>query len=68
MATKKANLTASPIDRCDIKTWSGDCLQTSYPSDGEKYLCASCGTISHLDHEVAHDGFPYISGDYDRLI
>lgn len=68
MAYKRTNLAVSPNGRCDIKTWSGDCQQNSYQSEGEKYLCASCGTISHLDHEVVHDGFPYVSGDYNRLI
>ncbi|MDR3581188.1 MAG: hypothetical protein P4L44_14600 [Oryzomonas sp.] len=68
MAYKRMNLTASPEGRCDIKTWSGDCRQASYQFDGEKYLCTSCGILSHLDHEVDHQIFPYVSGDYDRLI
>lgn len=52
---------------CDIRVWSGDCRQSSYTTDGEKYLCASCGMIPGLDHEVRHDIFPYISGDTDKL-
>lgn len=67
-SNKKTNVTASPKERCDIKTWSGDCRHAGHSSGGDKYLCVSCGTISNLDHEVSHDGFPYVSGDYDRLI
>ena len=68
MSYKKSSQAASPKDRCDIKIWSGDCRHTSYQSDGEKYLCTSCGTLSHLDHEVVHQFFPYVCGDYDSLI
>ena len=68
MAYKKQDQTASANNQCDIKIWSGDCRQSSYQSVGEKYLCTSCGTLSHLDHEVIHNIFPHISGDYDRLM
>ena len=68
MANKGTNIEASSKERCDIKIWSGDCLQASYSSTGKKYQCTSCGTISHLDHEVGHSGFPHVSGDYDILM
>jgi hypothetical protein len=53
-------------ERCDIRTWSGMCRSDS-TNISDKYLCASCGTIPDLDHEVRHETFPYISGDEDNL-
>jgi len=67
MMYERTNMTPPQADRCDIRIWSGDCRQSSYSTDGEKYLCASCGVISSLDHEVNHGIFPYVSGDYDTL-
>ncbi|QEM67519.1 hypothetical protein FO488_04735 [Geobacter sp. FeAm09] len=68
MTTERTNLTTAPGERCDIKIWSGDCERSGHPAEGEKYLCVSCGTIVGLDHEVTHDIFPSVSGDYDKLI
>lgn len=54
-------------DRCDIKIWSGDCLQTDAPTLGEKYLCKSCGRIDDIEHEVSHEYYSNVSGDYQNL-
>ena len=59
--------TQAPQERCDIRVWSGECRQEEYATDGEKYLCTTCGTIKSLDHEMRHEVFPYISGDTDNL-
>ena len=52
---------------CDVKVWAASCLRSEYSSEGDKYLCATCGTIVGLDHEVHHEIFPHISGDEDNL-
>ena len=69
MAYKESTmkLTASTEERCDSKIWSGDCQQSNYTTSGEKYLCASCGVISNLDHEVHHEIFPHVCGDDKNL-
>ena len=54
-------------ERCDIKIWSGACGKSDATNPGEKYLCAICGEIPNLDHEMRHDTFPYIVGDKDFL-
>jgi len=60
-------MTASYDDSCDIRIWSGDCEQLEAPSLSGKYLCKSCGMIDVLDHEVRHDYYSYVSGDYQKL-
>ncbi len=52
---------------CDVKIWSEECMRDDFATSGEKYLCTSCGRIATLDHEVHHEIFPYVSGDYDKL-
>lgn len=52
---------------CDVKIWSEECLRSDFATGGEKYLCTSCGKIASLDHEIRHEIFPYVSGDYDNL-
>jgi hypothetical protein len=52
---------------CDVKIWSGSCERSEYSDPGEKYLCATCGKIAGLDHEVHHEGFPHVCGDEDNL-
>lgn len=54
-------------ERCDVRVWSGDCKQEDAPSMSAKYLCTSCGTIDGLEHEVCHDFYSYVSGDYQSL-
>ncbi len=53
--------------RCDTRVWSGSCEKSDYRDMSDKYLCSACGTISALDHEVRHEVFPLVSGDYDNL-
>jgi hypothetical protein len=65
--TKKTIMTESPQERCDIKVWSGECRQSDSETGGKEYLCPLCGTISGLDHELHHEGFPHVSGDTDNL-
>ena len=52
---------------CEVRVWSADCQHSEYTAEGDKYLCASCGTIVGLNHEVHHEHFPHISGDEDNL-
>jgi len=54
-------------DRCDIKVWADSCQRSEYTSKSDKYLCASCGTIRELDHEMHHEHFPHLSGDKDSM-
>ena len=61
---KRTTKAGASAERCDIKTWSGECEHTPGSS---KYLCATCGTIVDLNHEMRHDTFPYMSGDTDNL-
>lgn len=55
-------------ERCDIKVWSGACDSGSDTDTPDKYLCRLCETIPGLDHEVRHEIFPHVSGDYDRMM
>jgi len=64
---EKTNINESKEEGCDIRTWSGECQHSSYTSSGDKYVCVTCGKITDLDHEVRHEGFPHVSGDYDNL-
>ncbi len=64
---EKKIMTGPSQKRCDIKTWSGECRQSDSPSGEKKYLCAVCGTIVDLNHEVRHEHFPHVSGDTDNL-
>jgi len=52
---------------CDVKIWCGDCERGEYTTRGDKYLCAVCGKILNLGHEVHHEIFPHVSGDEDHL-
>jgi len=54
-------------ESCDIRVWSGSCEHGEAGSSGEKYLCPLCETVATLDHEVKHDTFSHVSGDYDNL-
>ena len=63
----ETDITESNEESCDIRIWSGDCKQSVYMSSGDKYLCASCGKILNLNHEMRHEIFPHISGDADFL-
>ena len=57
----------SPKERCDTRVWSGECEHGDYSASGDKYLCKVCGTIEKLDHEVNHEVYPHVSGDYDNM-
>jgi len=52
---------------CDIRIWSGSCEHVTEMEGSDTYLCDTCGVIEGLDHEVRHDGYPHVSGDYDSL-
>lgn len=52
---------------CDVRVWSGACHHAT-SDDSEKYLCSACEAIAGLDHEVRHEIFPHVSGDYDRMM
>jgi hypothetical protein len=53
--------------RCDVRVWSFDCKHDDTSSLSDKYLCSQCGTLGDLQHEVRHDFFSYVSGDYQNL-
>ena len=53
---------------CDVRVWSGACDHGADSGDAEKYLCSVCEAISGLDHEVRHEIFPHVSGDYERMM
>ncbi len=53
---------------CDVRVWSGACDRGPDHDTPEKYLCQYCETLTGLDHEVRHDIFPHVSGDYNRLM
>jgi Zn finger protein HypA/HybF involved in hydrogenase expression len=59
--------TGAALESCDIRVWCESCQRSEYKTEGEKYLCASCGKILSLDHEVHHEPFPHLSGDKDNL-
>jgi hypothetical protein len=69
MTTEKGKdeIKATSEPECDIKVWSGTCEQSEYTTPGDKYLCASCGKIASLNHEVHHEHFPHVSGDETQL-
>lgn len=54
-------------ERCDIRVWSADCKNEEATTESERYLCRTCGTIDTMEHEVRHDFFSYVSGDYNNL-
>lgn len=60
-------MTAKPGGDCHVRVWCAECKRSDYTTSGDKYLCASCGKIMNLDHEVGHDMFPHVSGDYRKL-
>jgi len=65
--TRKGDIMSAQEQSCDIRVWCEECQQSSYTTKEEKYLCAVCGKILKLDHEVRHEGFPHVSGDPDNL-
>lgn len=65
--TEKQGMQETSEKGCDIRIWCQECQQSEYVTSGEKYLCAYCGKIMALDHEVRHEIFPHVSGDYDNL-
>ncbi|TGU71685.1 hypothetical protein E4633_15380 [Geomonas terrae] len=66
---EKTTKTGVEIDdhACDVRVWSPSCQRNVYSNDSEKYLCASCGTIPDLKHEMHHEHFPHLSGDTDDM-
>lgn len=57
----------SPLERCDIRVWSGKCAHRDKKSGEIVYSCDICETIGNLDHEVHHCAFPYVSGDTEKI-
>ena len=52
---------------CDIRVWCDSCRRSEFRSKSDKYLCASCGKIMVLDHEIGHEHFPHLSGDPENM-
>lgn len=65
---RKEFTTTETGENCDIRVWSGACDHGPDKESSEKYLCNLCETIPGLDHEVRHEIFPHVSGDYDRMM
>jgi hypothetical protein len=63
----KSTMTELSQERGDIKIWSEECRNSSYTNSGDQYLCTSRGIIPALNHEVRHETFPYVSGNYENL-
>lgn len=64
---KKVETSGMLEESCDVRVWCEPCQRSDYTTEGDKYLCASCGKILVLDHEVHHEIFPHIRGDEDNL-
>jgi hypothetical protein len=69
MATFQRNFGAAEDSHkgCDSRTWSGSCKHAEDKVGEDLYLCDVCGVIEGLDHEVCHEGFPHVCGDYTTL-
>ncbi|BCS53547.1 hypothetical protein [Geobacter sp. SVR] len=67
MATHKLNLPDQPEQNCDVSIWCEECQQGEYTTSEDKYLCAACGKILGMNHEVRHEIFPHVAGDYREL-
>jgi hypothetical protein len=64
---KDLNAVGGSDERCDIRVWSGSCDHGPGGDKGERYRCELCESIADIDHEVRHEIFPHVSGDYDLL-
>jgi len=64
---EESKLAETPGAGCDVRVWCAACQQSDFKTEGDKYLCSSCGKIVGLTHEVRHEGFPHVSGDDDNL-
>lgn len=67
MTEQERSMVETPVENCDIKVWCGDCKRDQYTTSGDKYLCATCGKILNMGHEVHHEIFPHVVGDADHL-
>ncbi len=57
-----------PEESCDTRIWCEECKRSDYTTEGEKYLCVSCGKLLNKgEHEVHHEVFPHVVGDKDIL-
>jgi hypothetical protein len=54
-------------ERCDIRVWSDSCRRSEQTDQSDKYLCAACGSVPVLHHEMHHEHFPHLCGDEDEL-
>lgn len=57
----------APEKTCDVRVWGPACEHTTYSDKSDKYLCAACGTVQRLDHEIGHEIFPHLKGDPDNM-
>jgi hypothetical protein len=51
---------------CDIRIWCEECQLCDYTTVGDKYFCASCGKLLHLDREVHQAKFTIIDDDKEQ--
>jgi len=62
----EVTVAGSSEERCDIHVWSDACDHGDGDSE-ERYLCKFCETITDLDHEIRHEIYPHVSGDYTTM-
>ena len=65
--TKEKTMQEMAGHECEIRVWSDSCRRSEYTTEAEKYLCAACGKIPVLHHEVHHEHFPHLFGDEDEM-
>ena len=63
----KSEMSGTSGAGCDVRVWCAACERSDYKTEGDKYLCATCGKIVGLTHEVHHEVFPHVSGDEENL-
>ena len=51
---------------CDIRIWCEECQRCDYTTDGEKYICASCGKLLQIDRKVHQANFTVITDDKEQ--
>ena len=51
---------------CDIRIWCEECQLCDYTTDGDSYVCASCGKNLQIDRDVHQANFSVITDDQEQ--
>ena len=51
---------------CDIRIWCEECQRCDYTVVEDKYHCASCGKLLHLDRTVQQANLTITTDDKDQ--